>query len=38
MENITIGQVIAVLATIAGLITSITIICTFCKKVINKRI
>lgn len=37
MKNITIEQVVAILATIAGLITSITVICAFCKKIINKR-
>lgn len=36
MENITIGQVVAILGIIAGLITSISTICVFCKKAINK--
>lgn len=37
MENITIGQIVGILAILAGLITSITTICVFCKKIINKR-
>ena len=37
MENVTIGQIVAILAIIAGLISSITTICVFCKKIINKR-
>ena len=38
MENITITQIVGILGIIAGLITSITTICIFCKKVINKRL